>query len=426
MKLGFYFNDQGFQKIDLRYPNEGNNGIGGTEFCYVMVASAILEHSTNHIITFYHYNNDNMLPRGVRSVIIGDSDEMLEKASGDEIDILVFTAADIKKLKRLEETNIKCIAWAHNFLLSDALDKLVRSTAVSRVLFVGKEQYDRYIDHGIIKKSVFIFNMFDSSRFPERPWPDAPAVTYTGALVQTKGFHILASVWKDITKEVPNAHLYVIGSGKLYSRDAELGAFGVAERGYEDVFIPSLTENGELMPSVNFLSKNGVITAKEKVEVYDKTTVGVVNPSGRSEIFSSSVVEMNAFGIPVVTAAKNGLFDSVSNGKTGFLIKNTHALRKHIVELLKDKAKNQAMGRKAKMFVESSLAPELMVKQWLSLLEDVAEDKPCAYQKPTAHYTNNHKWIRMVIRFFREHGIPLKPFVDFESSVWHFLNRIKQ
>ena len=39
------------------------------------------------------------------------------------------------------------------------------------------------------------------------------AVTYIGSLVPTKGFHVLAAVWKTILKEVPDATLNVVGNG---------------------------------------------------------------------------------------------------------------------------------------------------------------------------------------------------------------------
>ena len=41
-----------------------------------------------------------------------------------------------------------------------------------------------------------------------------------GGLRVTKGFHILAKVWKEVVKEVPDAELHVMGGSKLYDENA--------------------------------------------------------------------------------------------------------------------------------------------------------------------------------------------------------------
>lgn len=35
MKIGLLFEDFGFSNLDLRYPENGNQGIGGTEFTFL-------------------------------------------------------------------------------------------------------------------------------------------------------------------------------------------------------------------------------------------------------------------------------------------------------------------------------------------------------------------------------------------------------
>lgn len=37
MKIGLLFEDFGFSNLDLRYPENGNQGIGGTEFTFLML-----------------------------------------------------------------------------------------------------------------------------------------------------------------------------------------------------------------------------------------------------------------------------------------------------------------------------------------------------------------------------------------------------
>ena len=36
MIIGFYFIDKGFTGLELRFPFKGNNGVGGTQYCFLV------------------------------------------------------------------------------------------------------------------------------------------------------------------------------------------------------------------------------------------------------------------------------------------------------------------------------------------------------------------------------------------------------
>ncbi|MBP9988430.1 MAG: glycosyltransferase family 4 protein [Ruminococcus sp.] len=412
MKIGFYFNDKGFSNLDLKEPVNGNNGIGGTQYCFIMLADALIKYS-DYDVVFYHHN-ENVLPDGVKSVIVSDTDDMLKKCSEDKIDFFVFKVDGVMGvLKHLHNVNFDCIAWAHNYIGDKELLEINSNQKIKRVVFVGKEQYDRYLDHDIIKKSTYIYNMFDGRVFKKRPMPDVPSVTYTGSLVETKGFHILANAWPSIIKAVPDAQLYVIGTGQLYDRNAKLGALGVADEKYEAKFADSLTINGKILDSVHFCGTMG----KEKSEIYQKTTVGVMNPSGKTETFGLSAVEMEACGIPVVTKATNGLFDTVINEKTGYLIKNKRQLTQAIISLLKNREKNEELGKQSKAYADSMFLPENLVKKWDKMFIDIVDGKEANFEAPSGHYTNNLKWLRICIRKLKSKKIPAKSLIEIEYKI---------
>ncbi len=412
MKIGFYFNDKGFSNIDLRNPLKGNNGIGGTQYCFIMLADALVKYSRNDVY-FYHYN-ENIFPSGVCERVINSTNDMLNKCIEDKIDVLVFKTEGITEfVKSLRSTKISCVAWAHNYLWDEELKELTGNPQIKRIVFVGKEQYDRYIDHDAMKKATYIFNMFDGRLFAKRPLPQNPAVTYTGSLVKAKGFHILAQIWPTILKQVPDAQLYVIGSGRLYDRTIKLGDLGIAAAEYEEVFKDALTKDGKLLPSVHFCGTMG----QDKLDVYAKTTVGVINPSGKTETFGLSAIEMEACGVPVVTKAANGLFDTVKNGYTGYLVHNQRQLARKVVELLEDKDKNDELGSNGKTFADSAFLPENIVEQWITLFEEIKNNVSPQYKKPTGNWGNNFKWIRFAIRKIRERGLPVKSFLEIECTV---------
>ena len=417
MIIGLYFNDKGFSGLDLRFPFKGNNGIGGTQYCFLMLAEALIRFS-DHKIFFYHYN-ENLLPAGVNDRLINVREDILDYIVPDGIDIIIFkTEGTNNFVKGLSRLNVHAIAWAHNYIFIDEINEYYHNPSVSRVVFVSHEMYDRYIDHPIIQKSQYIFNMFDASSFEIRKVPECRNVTYTGSLVPAKGFHILAKAWKKILKEVPDAQLYIIGDGKLYDRNSELGDLGIANKSYEKLFTPYISEDGHILESVHFCGSLGI----EKLEIYNKTTVGVMNPSGRTETFGLSAVEMSACGIPVITKKANGLLDTVIDGKTGYLISSERELASKIIRVLKDSELNHILGCEGKRFVESSFLPEKLVQDWLYLFTDVMSNNQCCICFPTRNLNNGFKWLRICNFILQKFGIKTKSIIEIECKLKAFLH----
>ncbi|MCB6981976.1 glycosyltransferase, partial [Bacteroides uniformis] len=61
-------------------------------------------------------------------------------------------------------------------------------------------------------------------------------VAYVGSLVPAKGFDLLASAWPAVLAKVPDAQLFVVGSGKLYNRNSVLGKWNIADEKFENKF----------------------------------------------------------------------------------------------------------------------------------------------------------------------------------------------
>lgn len=155
-------------------------------------------------------------------------------------------------------------------------------------------------------------------------------VTYLGSLVDFKGFHILAKAWKNVIKAVPDAHLNVIGGGKLYDRNQKLGNYGLAEESYENSFIKYIVdEKGKILPSVTF---HGVL-GSEKNSILNKTKVGVPNPSGVSETFCIAALELQLWGSIIATINYGGFKDTVF--ESGILYDDYHELADCIIKQLK-------------------------------------------------------------------------------------------
>jgi len=252
-------------------------------------------------------------------------------------------------------------------------------TNISRLVCVGREELDLLRDHPVIYKTTCIFNGIHPSTYA----PDhhivktGTTVVYMGSLVREKGFHILAKVWHQVKARAPSARLVVIGSGQVYNERAKLGRWGVAEEDYEREFRPFLSdEEGNPDASVEFLGRLGA----EKISILQQADIGVVNPNRNphigTETFCLSAVEFEACGVPVVSAAEDGLLDTVVHGQTGLLIHNERSLSKYIVLLLEDRGLREQYGRNAMEFVQSEFDYKKICPQWQSLFFDVIHDQP--------------------------------------------------
>lgn len=398
--------DTNLHNVDMSHPEDGNPGIGGSEWLFLMLARYLqTNYDENYRISVYHYS-ECKIPEGVRDIRVKSEEELLDKLeASDEMIIVHQIAKSPRWYERIEEINIADVPWAHCYIKYDEVMAINKCTHVRRVVFVGKEEYESYMDDDIICKSTYIFNMLNVKKTHKlRENGFSKTVTYMGSLVPAKAFHLLAEVWSDILLQVPDAKLNVIGTGKLYDRDAKLGRFGIAQEDYENYFMKYLTDtDGNLLPSVRFLGLLG----EEKEDYFADTAVGVVNPSGSDETFCLSAVEMEICGVPIVTRRKYGLIDTVLHGKTGLLYKNRKQFVEYIVLLLKEQEVNRRMGNAAPDFVKESFDADKMIGLWHHMFQDIINNVPVVFCKSSANYGNDLKWLRVFCRKLR-FGLHLK------------------
>lgn len=404
MRIAFLIKDQGALDKDFTCPDLGNPGVGGTLYCYVTLCYYLNKYTDWDIIA-YHFEKSNKVLPTVTEVIVNSFDMAVKDAKNREVDIFVCTYHESSIFEILEREKIFTVVWIHNYLGSKEMDMLNRYIFIKRVVFVGRQLYDTCLDHELVTKSTYIYNMFNSKLYSgqrDEKIFDNPMVVYTGSLVFQKGFHILAKAWPEILRKVPNAQLYVIGSGQLYNSYAELGKYNIAEEKYEKMFMPYLVdENGKILESVHFCG----VVGNEKTSIYQNATVGIVNPSALTETFGLSGVEMQAHGIPVVTKRAYGLIDTVKNNESGLTYMFEWQLSGKVISLLLNKEKNLKLGMLAKKFVEDSFSPDLLIMEWIQLFQNVKNRIPAVYHRPTGNWLNSYKGLIVVNRYIKSYRI---------------------
>lgn len=401
IRLAILFQEDEMEHMDLSHPECGNPGVGGTAFCFLLLMKYLNQYQDIVDYTVYQLKENRLPAKKVNK--ISSIREALEEAvsDGNEI-ILIRNHQTGEAYTLMADYPLKYIVWMHNKLTIGEIRLLDRWEAVSRIICVGREMYDYYLDDNVIRKMDFVRNIFVPPAEKMVRGKEYPLyVTYTGSLTYDKNFHLLAAAWKEILRQAPDAQLHVIGSGKLYDQNSVMGAMGIADKEYEELFLPFLCdEEGRLLPSVIF---HGIM-GEEKYEVYRQSAVGVVNPMA-TETFCLSAIEKEACGIPVVSRRKNGLLDTVQDGKTGILYKDVKQLASVIIDLLADQEKNIRMGQAAASFARTEFLPEKILPEWIRVLTEVSEDTPAGYRKPTANMDNNGKWIRRI--WHGLHSVPL-------------------
>ena len=424
MKLGFYYENKGLPDMDCSRPDLGNPGVGGTQYCFLLLIYYLHEFCPNYILDIY-CNVTSKFPLGTNVNYVQDGKQAIKAAINNKDDYLIIKARDDKSLiQTIRNSTQKVITWGHNYYFSSLADDIAQTDNIVANIFVSKQQYDRYIDHNIIRKSTYIFNMLNDNFEHINRINDSKTVVYMGALIPSKGFHLLAKIWKNILKKCPDAKLKVLGSGNLYSRDTVLGAYGIAENNYEKSFIRYLSDAGKILHSVEFLG----VVGQEKYEIFRNASVGVVNPSAKTETFGMGIAEMATCKLPVVTLRKNGHPDLIIHKKTGLLESSLHQIQNSIIKLLKDNNYNEMLGEAAKKNV-SNISPNKIIPKWISLFEGLNKKEfNFRFEKASSPYTNNLKWLRIINRYLR-YNLKLNfipPLIYVESLVHNYLRKLNK
>lgn len=398
MKVGFYLDNSTFASVDCTTVSKGNPGIGGTEYMFLLISSILSARDNGIDVTFFT-TFKSKFPKDLNVEYCDDLNKCIIIAESEGFDFLVIkhdVEANIHSniLDRQNKLNTQVVVWAHVFMCYWELDYYASNPNISKIVNVGRETLELNIDHKAYDKSTYIFNAVNPSGAKEavkaHPFEKrGHVVTYIGQLSPFKGFHLLAKSWKKILEMVPDAQLFVIGSGKLYDKDATLGPYNIASSEYESQFMPYLTDdNGRILDCVHFMGVMG----EEKNEILLRTKVGVPNPSGITETFCISAVEMQLMGARIATYKSPGFIDTVRNGILG---RKRSDLADNIIRLLNSHTTDYDSTVD---YIETNFSPDAVVTKW--------EDLFFGNMDTEAGYGNicyRLKWAKIFMRNVKRH-----------------------
>lgn len=384
--VAFYLNNRDITSVDLTNVEEGNPGIGGSEYLCVLVANAL--HKRRNINVVLLCDEKGKFPTDLPVHPCGNIENAIKQWQ-DKIDYIVVDSKRMDFTLATSYPNVHFILWVNNDMSHKRRQLIANLDNIVRLVQVGREMYDLYRDSICFPKMQYIFNAVPMGFMKDfhnlTPYNYRKnRVVYIGSIVPIKGFHLLAKAWSQILKAIPDAELIVMGSGKLYNRTNKMGKYGIAEENYENEFMQYLTDKeGKILPSVHFLG----IVGQEKNDILATCKVGVPNPSGLSETFGYTAVEMQLMGCAVTTIECPGYIDTVYDTK--LLYKSPKQLSKYIISLLKNEYNPNYESTIE--YIQKNFSLENVVDEWENLFINI--DKKF-YKEPSPRSNYHGKRIK--------------------------------
>lgn len=181
----------------------------------------------------------------------------------------------------------------------------------------------------------------------------APVIVNVGALVAHKGQRYLIDAMPHVLREVPDAHLIILGEGELR---------------------PSLERQIREL----HLEKHVLLTGFRSDVMQLMKSADLFVMSSVTEGLGSTVLDAMAMKLAVVGTRAGGIPEAVVDGETGLLVPPAHArdLAVAIVELLKDPSRRGRMGAAGHLRVTEQFGVSRMLQATLSAYQRAIQEAP--------------------------------------------------
>ncbi len=298
-----------------------NPGVGGTTYTSARLAIEIQKESDNNNLNFQItlFTKNPIKDKFFNLRVISEKDAFKENW-----DITLLTGNIIENIykNKIKLFSKRTFIWTRH-----PFDKNMIKVAKDlnfELISVGKNQY--LSNYFLIGPHNHIDNLFCAKRirktaFNNENWLSLQPkedktklrIGYMGALVPSKGFHLIAENWNSISSSLKDIGLTpileVIGGSDLYD----------FEKGHK--FIPCDKEYGKKIYKYikNEIDKtiffHGTLNSN-RYEIMKKCDIALFNPRGHGEAFPASILEWMALSIPVISCLNYGCADVMSYNKS--------------------------------------------------------------------------------------------------------------
>ena len=350
-----------------------NPGVGGTTYTSARLAIELqkefIKNNLNFEITLFTKNP--IKDKFFDLEVISEKEAFKKKW---DITLLTGNIIEYIYINKIKINSKRTLIWTrHPF--DKNMVKVVKDLKLELVS-VGKNQY--LSNYFLIGPHNHIDNLFCAKRIRKSAFNDENFLSikskqdkrklligYMGALVPSKGFHLIAENWPKISSSLKKIGitpiLEVIGGSDLYE----------FEKGHK--FIPCDKEYGnKIYPYIrNEINKtiffHGTLNS-ERYEIMKVCDIALFNPRGHGEAFPASILEWMSLSIPVISCLDYGCADVMTYNKF-LIINNEKEIANKLLEfsMLKDKEKMELKKLSFTISNYFSSKQSFIIYQWILL-----------------------------------------------------------
>jgi phosphatidylinositol alpha-1,6-mannosyltransferase len=180
-------------------------------------------------------------------------------------------------------------------------------------------------------------------------------IVSVGRLVHRKGQDHLIQSMPEILKQVPDAHLLMVGQGPYLQHLAKLVAMN------------KLEDHVSFIGRIQYAELPKFICAGDVFAMPSRSRLAGLEVEGLGIVY----LEASACGLPVVAGSSGGAPDAVVDGVTGVVVDGTdnHQIAQGLIALLNDPEKSKEMGAAGRQWIIDNWRWEIWSTQFNELLE---------------------------------------------------------
>jgi glycosyltransferase involved in cell wall biosynthesis len=367
----------------LQDPDQLNPGVGGTSYLVPQLAHRIAqawkqEGITKSTITLGCWQRKTNL-KTYCSMSVANLNCVEEISQCYDVAVATGGALEAIHSGELKINSKRLIAWIHHPF--DWRKLSIAKKLKAEIVSVGKMQY---LSNALIAgRHHHIENIFCSHQIqvaarhkevnnpPSSDSKSSVDIGYMGALIPSKGLHLVLENWQSIKESVSNQEkrirLHVIGGSKLYSYQ-ESDSVLPCDADYGTRLKKLMEENQIWKEEIIFY---GVLGA-DRYPIMASCDFAIVNPEGYGEAFPATILEWLSLGVPTITARRFGLAD-VANYLPELSISRPTEIGQHASKLLSlSTSEKRHLSLKCINIAQLySSKQSHIVRQWMLLLEEV-------------------------------------------------------
>ena len=264
------------------------------------------------------------------------------------------TAMQKFKFKETLDDFVKKSFWFPHPIFFVRLGQKLSAMLASKIVVPSNYLKNIVLKWGINEEKIkVIYNAFDAPILKEKKEElrkklnlSGTVLISAGRLVPWKGFISLIEIMPEILKAIPDAKLYIIGSGP------------------ESEALKLKVKNQKLENSI-FLT--GQIFHDKVLEHLKAGDIFILNTG--YEGFSHFLLEAMAMEIPIITTRVGGNVELIESGKDGVLVEynDKEELKKKIIELAENELQKYELTKMAKIKV-AEFSKERMLEETVKIL----------------------------------------------------------